>query len=77
MKNKSTLLKIRKNEKFLYIGNTWRKQIHAKPFYKKKKIEKSLKEFSERSDRKVALVVKGIFKMSLKVVSTNPISRRH
>ena len=36
MKNKSTLLKIRKNEKFLYIGNTWRKQIHAKPFYKKK-----------------------------------------
>ena len=33
MKNKSTLLKIRKNENFLYLGNTWRKKIHAKTFF--------------------------------------------
>ena len=33
MKNKSTLLKIRKKENFLYLGNPWRKKIHAKTFY--------------------------------------------
>ena len=32
MKNKSTLLKIRKNKNFLYLGNPWRKKIHAKTF---------------------------------------------
>ena len=33
MKSKSTLLKIRKKENFLYLGNPWRKKIHAKTFY--------------------------------------------
>ena len=33
MKNKSTLLKIRKNVKFLFLWNHWRKKIHAKTFY--------------------------------------------
>ena len=32
MKNKSTLLKIRKNENFLYLGNPWRKKFMQKHF---------------------------------------------
>ena len=32
MKNKFTLLKIRKNENLLYLGNPWRKKIRAKTF---------------------------------------------
>ena len=34
MKNKSTLLKIRKHENFPHLGDQWKK-IHAKTFYKK------------------------------------------
>ena len=36
MTNKSTLLKIRKIEKFQYLSNHWRKKLHAKTFYFKK-----------------------------------------
>ena len=43
MKNKSTLLKIRKNENFLYLGNHWRKRIHANILFFKKFEESVLK----------------------------------
>ena len=33
MTNKSTLLKVRKNQNVLYLGNTWMKEIHAKTIY--------------------------------------------
>ena len=58
MKNKLTLLKIRKNENFLYSilvtpeGKNSRKNIKFL-----KKFEESLIKVSERSERKMALVV--------------------
>ena len=45
MKNKSTLLNIRKNENFLYLGNPWRKKNSCKNSLFFKKFEESVEKF--------------------------------
>ena len=59
IKNKSTLLKIRKNENFTFLGTPWRKKIHTN-FLFFFKFEESLIKVSKRSERKMALVVRDI-----------------
>ena len=58
MKNKSALLKIRKNEIFSYLGNPWRKKCMQNIFFFL--FEELMIQISERSERKMALVVKGL-----------------
>ena len=49
MKNKSTLLKIRKNENFLYLGNPWRKKFMQNILFFKK-FEESVVKISGKSE---------------------------
>ena len=58
MKNKSTVLKIRKNENFLYLGSPEGKNSRKNILFFKI-CKESLIKVSERSERKIALVVKG------------------
>ena len=59
MKNKSALLKIRKNEIFSYLGNPWRKKMCMQKHFLFL-FEELMIQISERSERKMALVVKGL-----------------
>ena len=58
MKNKSTVLKKRKKENFLYLGSPEGKNSRKNILFFKI-CKESLIEVSERSERKIALVVKG------------------
>ena len=62
MKNKSSLLIIRKIEKFQYLIVTTGEKKSMQNILFFKKIEESLKKVSDRSERKMALVVKGLHK---------------
>ena len=64
MKNKSTLLKIRKNENFLYLGNPWRKKFMQNILFFKK-FEESVVKISGKSEYLSALVVKGLLRTNI------------
>ena len=56
---------MRKIENIQYLSNHWKKNPCRYTLFLKK-IEESLKKVSDRSERKMALVVKGIFRLVLR-----------